>query len=75
MKETLSDKKHNAVVEELKYGYFFEEDVKEKIQNVQRGLKKFKSLNNETKKYDYLLIPIDEFNKIFNEEIGKGLLK
>ena len=50
-------------------------NVKEKMQNLKRRLEKFKSWNGVKGRFDYLVIPIKAFKKIFNEEIGEVLLK
>ena len=72
--ETLSDKKHNAVVDELKYGYFFVKDVQHSIQKLGEELGREISTIREDMKISqmkiqmYHLIP-KVIEKIFGDAL------
>jgi len=63
--ETLSDK-----IKRLPLWGYPEEDVKEKIQNVQRRLKREVKLRHGTN----ILYLLSEIDRIFKEEIGEKLI-
>ena len=80
-KETLSDKIND--IDDNWNKTLLVKDVKEKIQNVQRRLKDEKFINKlENPNEDYLegikhciRFMKERIDKIFDEEIGEGLLK